>query len=440
MPTRVLTQPLLRTCRWTPALLVVLVSVGGALALEPGPATTEKPEPAPTTPGASEPETGLAPGREVLLIWRDGQRMRATWVGRDGADYVVRFGGLETRIPMSEIDRIAPQRPARERYLDMRAVIDDADVDRLLALAEWCRSNRLYDDALRDIAHVLALEPTNPEALRLSRVVEQEQALRRAETESGASVRPTPARKRPVGVRPDQFPLLTAAQANLLKVWELDLNHPPRLRIERATVDAFLDRSGDDPAIPSTADGREAFHRRAPVEILAEMFRLRARDLYGAVQVVGLPESLDRFRRDVNAMWLVNFCASTRCHGGADAGPLLLYNRDPRAERPALTNFLILDRSTLADGRPLIDYDNPERSPLLQLTLPPNRSAFPHPRVTGWRPLFRTPDARRFQDAVAWIRSMRRPRSEIPIEYEPPTPPTPAPMAESPTPAEPQPR
>lgn len=424
------------------AILGAVLALAALVAAPPG--LEAQPDAEPSTQPTADAHAGAdpAPGDEVLLIWRNGQRMRATWAGRTGADIEVVIGGLRTRIPAREIDRVVPQRPAIERYHDMRTVIDDADVDRLLALAEWCRANRLYDQALADLGHVLTLEPANPEALRLARIVEQERALRRAEaaTREDGERRERSRPALPRGIRPDLFPLLTEEQVNLLKVWELDLENPPRIQIDRATVDEFLSRYADDPAIPATADGREAFHRKPPVEILAEMFRLRARELYGRVRVLDMPESLDRFRRDVNATWLVNFCASTRCHGGENAGPLLLYNRDPRAERAALTNFIILDRARLADGRPLIDYEDPERSPLVQMLLPPQRSSAPHPQVKGWRPLFRTPDARRYTDAVEWIRSMRTPRDEAPIEYQPPTVADVIPADQAPAPAEPQPR
>lgn len=421
------------------ALMALLGVVGAAAPPAPSPAPAPDPPAAGADKPAAEPTTqpapvpaeppkpedapaALKPGVEVLILWKNGQRMRGVWVGRDGRDLVVRIGAIKTRIPADLIDRVVPQRPAVERYHDMRSVINDADIDRLLALIEWLRAHELYEEAEHELAHVLSLEPNNADALRLTRLVAQERRLREAERAGGAT-RAHEAIRRPGRLHPGDFPLLTEAQANLLKIWELDLSDPPGLLISRQTVDKFLDRFGDDPTIPSTQDGREAFHRKAPIDVLAEMFRMRARDLYGEVQVIGLPSALDRFRNDVNATWLVNSCATSRCHGGTDAGAFMLYNRKPRSERAALTNLLILERSTLADGRPLIDFENPARSPLVQMTLPRNRSAFPHPDVKGWRPVFHTLDARRLKQAIAWISAMRRPRSEIPIDYDPPHPP-----------------
>lgn len=396
--------------------LLACALIGSAMAMQP---VDEAPVAEPAPAGDDAP---IAEGASVIVTLKSGQRMRAAFVERQEAYVVVRIASVETRIPVSQIERIIVQRPVEERYEEMRAVIDDADIDRLLALIEWSRANRLYDEALRDLAHVFELEPNNPEALRLARIVEQEKRLREKEGATDAEGAPvsTPAVDRPERLTPGEFPLLSEEDVNLIKVWELDLTDPPRLLISRETIDKFLDRFGDDPGVPTTRDGREAFHRREPVEILSEMFRLRARDLYGEVKVLGSPASLDQFRLHVNSTWLVNSCATTRCHGGLDAGAFMLYNRDTRAERAAYTNFLIVERTTTPDGRPLIDYENPERSPLLQLGLPRHESAFPHPEAYGWRPAFRSTDSRRFRQAVEWIRAMRQPRSDLPVEYEPP--------------------
>jgi len=385
---------------------------------------------------AAQPEAGppkdvaVEADQPVVIVLRGGQRFRGMLVREDADGITVRVGSIETRIAHDQIDQVIRERPLVERYRSMRAAIDDDDIKRLLLLAEWLRANGLLDAAQMELEGILLQEPRNGEAIRLMRLVEEQMDLRektvvdRPEGADGGSQGRT-ARARPRRLPPGEFPLLTGEQINLLKVYEIDLDDPPRLVIDRETVDEFLDRYGDDPSIPVTSDGREAFQRRPDIEILKEMFRLRARDLYRRVDVLGVPEALRRFRDHVNATWLVNHCATTRCHGGLDSGRLMLFNRDPRAEHGAFTNFLILDRFRLSSGEPLIDYAVPERSPLLQMTLPRNRAAKPHPEVYGWRPVLRDTEHRRFQQAVEWIRAMHRPRPDYPIDYEPPRPLTP---------------
>ena len=74
-------------------------------------------------------------------------------------------------------------------------------------------------------------------------------------------------------------------------------------------------------------------------------------------------------------------------------------------------------------------FEEPQRSPLLQMGLPREDAITKHPVVPGrggqgdlFKPAFRSTDDRRFGDAVAWIKQMYRPRPDYPITYRPPVP------------------
>jgi len=365
------------------------------------------------------------PAPEVVVILRGGQRIRGTLVEVDGLHVTLRIGSVETRIPKESVEQIVPQRPAIERYREMRAMIDDADVDRLLTLVEWLRMEGLLDEAIIEVNHILDLEPRNGEALALKRIVERQLELRarRERAEQREREGDSEPLDRPERPRPDEFPLLSEEELNLLKVYEVDLDDPPRILIDRKVVEQFLDDYAQEPGVPTTRAGRDAFIRRPEHAILEEMFRRRAREYYGQVRIQGLPDALRAFRDDVNRTWLVNSCATTRCHGGMEAGELLLFNRRPSSEQAALTNFFILNEATMSDGRPLIDWAHPEESPLLQMGLLRENAATPHPVAHGWAPVFRSLEDRRFEQAVEWIRAMHRPRPDyVGIDYEPPTP------------------
>jgi len=348
---------------------------------------------------------------------------------REEADAIVlRIAGVETRIPRSDIASVTPLRSLQERYRSMRAIIDDKDVDRLLVLIEWLIRSGLLDEAKEELAHVQRLEPDNPDIAKLRAMVERLVELqRRSRTRKGAEApsqdeaharRPATALQRP---GPDVFPLLDDAAINRIKVYEVDLDHPPRLVAPQEVVEELLARHGDSELLPVDEEGRKAFANQPAVEILRTMFQLRARELYDKVQVLELPASLERFRRDVHNGWLLNACASTRCHGGLDAGDFILYTRNRNSERTVLTNLLILERSRTRDGQRLINYEQPEASPLLQMALPPTVGRPAHPPAPGWRPIFRSSSDRRFRQTTAWIRSMHQPRPDYQVDYQPPT-------------------
>lgn len=389
-------------------------------------------------------------GEEAELVLRDGRRIGGRLVSRSDTKIVFEVGGVPTTFESAAVDRIEAVPSVEDRYRALRASIDEADAQGLMRLAEWLRSRGRCDLALLEVDRALAADPGNPDgrALRLLIVEQQklEEAARQAKERKAAAPEADVGSAKPKAKpEPAAFPLLTEEQVNVIRVYEVDLASPPKMVIARETIDAFLAKyAGQRPegreTIPVNEQGRKIYAARKPVEILTDMFALKARDFYPKVQVLENPESMRRFRDDVNRTWLVNACATTRCHGGEEAGRLMLFDRKAASDVAAYTNFLILDRFRVAgeDGRrtvPLINYAEPASSPLLQMGLPRDEATIKHPDLPAamagrWRPVFRSPQDDRFRRAVEWIRSMygakdgKRP--EYPITYEPPQPRTPA--------------
>jgi len=369
-------------------------------------------------------QSRVDPGDPVIVVLTTGDTIYGELVSRDAYALVIRVAGVDTTVRAEHVERVTRRRTSSERYRSMRAIIDDDDTPRLLLLCEWLIDEGLLDEARGELDVVLDREPTNPDAARMSRLLDQRIVLRdRAEgarPARGDAPPPTPQVSPPGRFEAGAFPLLSDEQVNLLKVYELDLSDPPRVLIDRNTVERFMSEYAGAAGMPRTEAERRGFYRKNPHEILELMFRLRARELYGDVKVLELPNSLALFRDHLAGAWLTRSCASTSCHGGTDAPPPHLFNKRPFSETTALTNFIILDRFRLPGGEPLIDYDRPGESPLLQLGLPRPVSSYPHPEVSGWRPAFRSRDVLRFRQGVDWINAMIRPRPDVPIAYEPP--------------------
>jgi hypothetical protein len=193
--------------------------------------------------------------------------------------------------------------------------------------------------------------------------------------------------------------------------------------IDRETIARFMDEHAGEPGMPKNQQEREAMFRLSPSRLLDLMFRLQARELYPNVRVLDQPRPLRLFRDNVHRALIANYCATSRCHGGAEAGRLMLASKRPSAEATVYTNFLILERYRLPDGTPMINYEEPAKSPLLTLALPREAAATKHPIVPGpegrgdrWKPFYKGTDDKRFTEAVEWIKSMYRPRPDYPIE------------------------
>lgn len=388
---------------------------------------TQPPSDAP--PVETKPVTANEGPREVVLSLRGGREVSGVMVREDEKTITLRIEAIETSFEKSSLTGMRELPPVLERYVTMRSLLSDDDLDGRVLLVEWLRSREMYQLALFEVNAVLDKDPRHGRARELKLWLDLQVGLtgtRPISEQPGGADADAKATYLARQRAKNEFPLLTPDQINLLKVYEVDLRNPPPLLIKRGTIEQLIRMFPESPLIPATPEGREALMRRTPEQLLELMFRLQARELYGQVIVRGHPTSLERFRDQVHGRWLINTCATAQCHGGGEAGRLWLYDRKPFSDETVYTNFLILERFRLSDGTPLLNYSEPARSPLLQMGLPSDLSVYPHPEAQrtrgsrGWRPVFRTSEDKRFQEAVGWLSTMYRPRPEYPIEYEPP--------------------
>jgi hypothetical protein len=439
--------------RSAPLAFAWLVVLGGVIALagagrlsQPeGGAPGSPPPPAggPAQPQAQSPHPPAQP--EVIVYLKDGKRVSGLLVSQTPEAMVLRIAGIDTTIEASRIERHQVLPSVLERYQQIREAIGD-DAEQIVTLADWLRQREQLDLALAEVERALRIEPGRADAKKLHTLITQQIQLRaRSRPQDRQKPDSVPRGAQPGAPKPpdDSVPLLTPDQVNLIKVYEVDLDNPPRLVIKRETIERLIESRPDSSLIPATQEGRDAIYRWPAARVLELMFRLQARDLYPEVEVLDQPRAMQLFRDEVNAAWLINSCATAQCHGGSEAGRFRLANRRPRADATVYTNFLILDRFRLDDGTAMINYDNPDRSPLLHLALPREDSLFPHPpvrrgaaSVDSWRRVFRSTDDRMFRATVQWINAMYRPRPNYPIEYRPAQPLQPP----TPAPAEPPPR
>ncbi len=406
-------------------------------------AQTPKPEPASTAPPI--PQTPATPAAnsdpiETEVTLRDGRTIAGEYIRKDSTKLWLRIAGIETPLSLSDVDRVVQLPSVEERYEQLRSSIEPKDSPGLVRLSQWLLTRKRYALALLEVDRALEADPQNAAALQQRTLVLE--SARIADAAKGSDPNAPDAGDvatepvdRPI-VPKEEWPFLSVAQINLIRVYEVDLKDPPKMFITRDTLNRFLDRYAGQGTIPSTQEGRDAFIRLRPVRQLEAMFSVRAREFYSEVRITENPASFKRLRDDVLRGWVINSCATTQCHGGTDAGRLQLIPIRPGSDEAVYTNFLILDRFRTSDGLALVDYAQPARSPLLQMALDPRVSIMQHPTTDGakrWQPVFRSEKDDKFQRTVAWIKGMFQPRPEYPIEYTPPG-------ASTAPPAEPQPR
>ena len=389
--------------------------------------------PGPAAPGApasasSVPEIKRS-DREAVVYLKDGHSYTGILVDRTEEHVVLRIAGINATFKAEQVDRVKVMPSIEDQYADMRKATDERDVDQMLRLVDWLTARQQLDMAALELDALNERVPDNPVVARaklmLTRQIELRDRARAARERRGATGdadQEAPAHAPP----PAHVPTLTADQIALIKVYEVDLKRPPRMDVPRAAMEAAMDANIGHPLVPATREGRDAILAKPFVEQLDFLFRLRARDQYGKVRVLDQPRSVQLFRDDVQRTWLAGSCATTACHGGTEAGRLVLAARKPNSDASVYTNLYIMERFRLADGTPLIDLEQPERSPLIQMGLPRDQSKVRHrpvPNPLGgrdrWRPAFRGLDDPRIRAAKDWIAAMQRPRPDLPFTYTP---------------------
>lgn len=376
-------------------------------------------------------ESGLQPGDppvanepgQSLLIMNDGRRFQGRIKSKDRFELVLEIAGIDTRFKVADILEIVALKTFDEHYAELKNAIAREDWERRYQFCQWIHKRRRLELAARELEELLDDNPRLEDARELLRIVNAEIELqaRQEEAEAERQTGPEESAAAPQAEGPRLTPtmLLTDEDVNLMRVYETDLKNPPRLLVRRSTIERLLSEHATSELLPTTPEGRKAYFRRDPVDILADIFTLQARDLYGEVQVLSEPLSLNKFRLNVHRVWLMNSCATNQCHGGVGAGRFFLFNKRANTANTVYTNLLIIERTEYR-GEPMLNYDRPERSPLLQLGLPRDRSIFPHPEMDGWTPAFRDQSDPRFTRTVEWMRSMYMPRPTYPIRFEPP--------------------
>ncbi len=388
------------------------------------------------TTAQGEPETTTEQEgiRECVITLRSGRTITGELVREDARIVVIGIEGIETTFQRRNVANVVVLAPVAERYAKLRATIEESDIDGRLALVEWLRARKAYQLAIKELDSILLIDPLNPHAKLLHTWLSEYDKLsdRRVadvedDTGDASSDAPKPDEpQRVYKIQRNELPLLDEADINLMRVYEIDLRNPPRLRVPDDVIQELI-RMNPDAFSPNEDERAEVFNL-PEIEKLKLLFTLKARSLYPRVEVLENPDSLQSFKDDVHqgAGWLINACASTRCHGGVDAGAFRLINKRPNTDETAFTNLYIIENTTISSGQPLIDYSTPERSPLLQMGMIKSNALIPHPEIprdypgTGFRPIFRNTRDRKYQQAVDWIRSMYQPRPEYAFDYPPP--------------------
>jgi len=361
-------------------------------------------------------------GVQGRVFLNNGQVRKGLILADEFDRVVMKIKGIRTELPREAVAYVEPAPSFQQRYENFKAGIQPGQHHLHLQLARWLIDQRRYELAKKELETLLR-NTEMKEAQRLLRMVNAQIRLMQsasppaepsdADTQADASAAESNAQRS----GPTRW--LTREEVNLIRVYEIDFRKPSKMRIAPETIQKLIDEHATDPRIPASRDGRKQLLRAEPEQVAQLMFRVRARNLYNEIEVLSEPQALDMFRRKVHDAWLVNNCSTRHCHGGPDAGEFQLHRRRARDSRVAFANLLILERLKLNEKWPLVNYEKPEMSLIIQHGLPQQYARLPHPDVPGWEPVFRTPNSRALRHTLQWVKMMMRPRPNYPIEFDP---------------------
>ncbi len=375
--------------------------------------------------------------RPGMVELRDGSVLLGDLISDGWDEVVLEIKGVASRIPRESVVQCRLDLTLEQKYRRFKELIEPDAWSQRYELALWLFEKEAYELARAELAEIVS-QKQMPDAIDLLRIVEAQIALENDSLPSVSGVdRPVDDGDSGTVDLKDLLPqqLLTSEDVNIIRVYEIDFRNPPsRIHVAPETIRDLLEAYGANKLIPSDSAGRTRLFRADPLEIVDLMFQMKAREFYPRIEVQSEPPALNLFRQKVHDAWLIPNCATSRCHGGLDGGRFFLHRRGSKSERVRYTNLLIVERWNELD-LPLVDFEEPGNSLLIQYALPRNEARFPHPEVRGWKPVFTPSNQRLLRDSLEWIRSMYRPRPGYPIDFEAPVlaaPALPEPLTEDP--------
>ncbi len=363
--------------------------------------------------------------REATVITHDGRSFEGQLVSEDESEVTLLMLGIRVPIPRQQIRQIQFKQPLDQQYAQRRKQLADDDVDGRYMLAFWLFEEQAYQLAQQELKSLGQDFPEDSRVARLHDIVD----ARMNRSESAQEMDPEVvdgashvkvAASQPLDQRRQESAKLTAEQINLIKVYEIDLDADPKVMVPPEVIDQILNRYADSPAVPKGRREQIRFRSAPGDQQLKVLFDIRARELYGQVQVRGDPPVIKEFRTRIHQRYVLNYCGTVACHGGRGAGGFTLYRDWPNSEQTVYANFLTL-HSTKVGHQDILNRQRPSRSLLLQYGLARPSAVSAHPEVSGWRPRFQNDQDALYQDIEIWIDTLWKPAPSYGITNQSPS-------------------
>lgn len=346
-------------------------------------------------------------GEPGVVLTSDGRSLEGEII-EEVDRVVVIIRGIETSLPRDQVVSI-DYTSFSLRFEQTMASLEPEDIDGRLDLAREALGRGELDLAMKAARAARDVDVLNREARDLENAIAAQMRLE-SSAEALPRTRPAP---RPV-IRSVGPQLLAMDQVYAMRLAEL---RPDDTRARIQFRDNVRQRYLEDKPMISF----RRFVTRSPVLQAIDIRESGIAGLKQDVLVTNDPESLAGFFRRVHTP-IVQGCATSRCHGGPDAGRLRLISPADSTEAAYTNLYLLMKYVTevqVDDGRPfgggsnrLVERGQGATSLLAQYMLSRERASKPHPPVEGFRALARDREHQVFRATVRWM-DYELPRREI---------------------------
>jgi hypothetical protein len=343
----------------------------------------------------------------------DGTEVSGDIDNSDPNTVTITIHGARESLPRSSVDSIEYVGSIQEQFNGRMAKLSENDAAGRLEVARWAQGIGQYDLARQAAAEALAIDPTNPAALELLRIVNAQAALTTRQAIAGPAAliaAPPP----PVIARR----YLTLDQINQIRQLELKPVEGFAVKFEHDVRQQFLDLHLIDP---------QSFYALSAIDQAREILDKGEASMARDVRITSEPASLVDFRTRIGPM-IQGGCTASGCHSAVTAAGGFALFTGSDSPQARYTNFYLL-QTYRYKNRLMIDRNYPEKSLLAQYSLPTAMAVYPHPAVRDFHPMFPNRADERYQSLIYWMGQMLRPDAGTysGIDYQPPWAATPQP-------------
>ncbi|MBO6514438.1 MAG: hypothetical protein JJ974_10780, partial [Phycisphaerales bacterium] len=180
--------------------------------------------------------------QECVVTFLNGRRITGILMESDEESIVLRINNIDTTYRRARLASVRFLPPVEERYRTFRSALPDNDIEGRLVLVDWLRDRRAYELAVVELTSILEDDPGNAEAELLKTWLEQHLKLAQKKVQDTD----TPITRVRPRLKTADIPMLSEEQINLIRVYEIDLTNPPKLKVEQSTIQKLMKASPDD--------------------------------------------------------------------------------------------------------------------------------------------------------------------------------------------------